>query len=455
MALPAAWAQADNPPLAEGTHLLRRILWDQGIQPLSSFQELADQPETKLLIVLGETSVLDQVPNGLLEFVHQGGAVLIATDREARTQPFHVLGFGVSGRQVRFASKTEFAYLGLADCVIVRPLERGQPIFQGLTKVATNRPSFLIRLGGEEQRLDPMGLFPRNSVYPDKDALYSAAYRPFVAGGDLDKGRVLILSDHSVFINAMMWQEDNDNFRFANNCVAWLSEAKPNRRTEALVVEEGRIQTRFDIPLKEEPLPPLPPLHQQLQFANAVLRGLETENRFNEVILRAVNSVHPANWLRSLVVLLTMALGVYGLVRLGQAKQRLEPGAPLLETSLVQLVPPLETQDQRRRAMLREGNFWEAAQALARQGFVSIPGLAVQPGGSLTPRNRAKLPRVVAMGNWWQRWRVRRQVYQLWRLAVGDRPERVTARRLAQLRVEIDDLKAQLSAGRIQIHGAG
>ena len=54
-------AQSGVVPFGQGTHAFRRILFDLKLEPLQSVSDLDDAPHT-LLIVLGDTTVLDQVP---------------------------------------------------------------------------------------------------------------------------------------------------------------------------------------------------------------------------------------------------------------------------------------------------------------------------------------------------------------------------------------------------------
>src|SRR5581483_8027956 len=82
-----------QPSLAfsQGTHLFRRILHDLHLTPLQNLDLLTTEPADKLLIVLGETELVETRLR-LREFVSRGGAVLVATDRECRNleRPFGV-----------------------------------------------------------------------------------------------------------------------------------------------------------------------------------------------------------------------------------------------------------------------------------------------------------------------------------------------------------------------------
>ena len=71
----------------------------------------------------------------------------------------------------------------------------------------------------------------------------------FAVGGAVEHGRLLVLADQSIFINAMMMPEDNQNVEFAWSCIDFLRDSGDRRREAVLFVEEGTI----NIPLKEPP----------------------------------------------------------------------------------------------------------------------------------------------------------------------------------------------------------
>src|SRR5207253_10206751 len=103
-----------------------------------------------------------------------------------------------------------------------------------------------------------------------------------------------------------------------------------------------------------------------------------------------------------LIVFVSIALAFYGLNRISQARYRVEPAAPLLRSSLAQLIPAVSVAAQRQRSMLREDNFWEAARALARTGLEKAFGLSAD-------QLRAGPPKIRASGSWREQWAWRRQ----------------------------------------------
>ena len=128
-----------------------------------------------------------------------------------------------------------FAYRGLDYCPYVQPALGAEPaLFGGAglipganLMVATNLPSYLRQTqdglppGIEVLARLPPGCGPeadRNLA----DKLWGLLPRTFAVGGDVGRGRVLVLADHSIFINEMLLPPDNDNFEFTDNCLEWL-----------------------------------------------------------------------------------------------------------------------------------------------------------------------------------------------------------------------------------------
>src|SRR5262249_26844903 len=148
--------------------------------------------------------------------------------------------------------------------------------------------------------------------------------------------------------------------------------------------------------------------------------------------------------IRGAVLLVTLGLALYGLSRLSHARHRSEPGTPRLAGRLGQLIPTVGVIEQRHRGMLREGNFWEPAQSLARQVFettLADPLLTEGP----------TLPPVHVEGSWRQRRKLSRQVKELWRLAFRDEPTRISSRQLATVRAAVASVRSVLVDGRLRM----
>src|SRR5205807_757161 len=112
--------------------------------------------------------------------------------------------------------------------------------FEALAHVATNRPSHLIRPApGLPGMLPFLARFPEECIIEEFGPRQPPQELWFAAGGEFGergrKGRLLVLADHSVFINDMLGRADNDNFTFALLCLEWLTDG--GRRDRVLFVE--------------------------------------------------------------------------------------------------------------------------------------------------------------------------------------------------------------------------
>jgi hypothetical protein len=434
LAAPAA-AQETKPPFGEGSHALRVLLHRAHLAPITSAEELREElnshPERILIISLGRQDWLARLPLGLRAFHAQGGAFLGASDNftQVWSVPYRVeVGFSF----VRIESTSKHAYRGSADCPVVMPEPDADcPVFEGLSRVATNRPGYLAlgnRAPGIAGRF-PVGCFTVNG---DATPIY------FAAGGPIGNGRVLLMADHSVFINDMMLPTDNDNFDMARTAIAWLTEN--GKRDRVYFMEDGHLVTDFNVPVKELPTPSVGELLMAAfeneaaltRHADAVAVNLERGYDRNLIGLAPLPLL-----LRSLLIALTTLLIVFGLWALIRARHQLDPQIPLLTPALSGVAPTEAVLTQRQRAALADGNLWEAAHGLARQFFdTALPGATA-----------AKVPRVGGTGTPAQHRSWRKQVGRLWRLAHAATPWRVSAKQFEGLTTEIDTLKAALASG--------
>jgi hypothetical protein len=434
---------ADTPQMtlvpSQGSEVFRSYVLDKiGLEPLGDMKALKDDPQNKLLIVFGDLSVLQDVPRRVGGFLRYGGAVLIATDRSTPHFTVGDFAFQIRGSDIVVPTDSPSAYRGRPDCIFVAPTEAGSPIFKNLKLVATNRPGYL-----QVDELKVFGVFPSDAAFTRQlppDPL------PFAAGAEIGRGRLLVLSDHSVFINGMLWQTDNDNIFFVRNCIDWLTEGK---RRQVLFCEEGQIQSDLQAPLYNLPPPPLPPVEAVISAVNEGLRGLEEEDRFDEILRRVLQGMTPGAWPRVILLFLTLSLAVFGLSRLSLVRQRPEPGAKLVSSLPSDSASAASVLEERQQVMIQEENFWEPARLLARHTLeTALNGTAPARNGAAA---RSVRPSVRTQGGWWNRWRLRRQAYWLWQLAYSPEPQRITSRRLARLRAELDAVKTALANGSLQI----
>lgn len=287
----------------------------------------------------------------------------------------------------------------------------------------------------------------------------------FAVGGEVGKGRVLILADHSIFINRMILPRDNGNLEFAANCLHWLRggvstplealKAANNNpaslqqlagpRDKLLFWDDGTIRSDFKVPLKTKPMKPSLASEPAIVAAvDKTLARLEDNDFYNRQILDGIDSL-PGGFprvLRSAVYLLTLAAFLFlGYRFLWRSRYRPEATVPMLAETVGGQEPTLSVLDQRRRALLHSGNVWEIAHRLAREYFES----ANVPLTQTAPRVEMK------DGSLRQRWRLNRRVARLWKLARGDAPIFISPAALQRWLRELEEVKTALRDGMIRL----
>ena len=493
-------------PYVQRADAFRRLLFELHFQPIKDFAALHAHPRECILIVLGDTSCLanDRFPEGLVPFVRQGGAVLIATDMEirdpqARENLVKLAGVTVTGETL-VCHSTDKCY-GLSQyCPFIEPIADANPLAQPTNvlgalaaaigvggwpalfrnprpdqpdlRVAANAPSRLeVRrwwgLPGGVHRLAQLPQACVDESFSQRNPRRGRQPPPepplFAVGGSVGEGRVLVLADHSLFINRMILPRDTGNLEFAANSLHWLRgcvsspaealqamgstiqlEKLAGQRDKVLFWDDGRIRTDFEVPMKKTPLNPSLGSEPAIVAAiDQTLARMEDNHAFDEGLFEFFDD---QGWStrklqRSGLYLLTLAalmLAAYRLIR--YARHRVDAAVPGLAHALAQHEPKMSLLEQRRRAVLRGGNVWETVHQLARQWFDSagIPLTATAP------------PRLAIRGGWWQRRRIRRRMAHLWQLARGEAPARVSPTALRRWLRELDELRTAMANGTIQ-----
>ncbi len=431
----------------QGTQAFRRLFPKVGFtEPLERVEDLANDPASKLLVVFGDTTVLDRLPHGVDAFLNQGGALLIATDRASQANWTRVLGLRLTGRFVRHLGLGADSWYHGPDFPYVMAVP-GSPLFAGIDRVATNRPSYLQiigRPGGRREPLRPLAKFVDDCAAERAAPLSAIPGAYFAAGDDWGRGRVLVLADHSVFINEMLLRQDErlNNLPFAVHCLNWLH--GPSRRSQVLFVDEGGVVTNF----QESLALPLPPPEALVPLLNSALRGFEEENAFNEALMRLFG---PDRLLLGALCLVTLMLVGYGFLRLGKKRHRVDKESPGLAALLARQPTSAAVVEQRHQAMLAEGNLWEAARALARQCLDDALGEDAHAEVSLLAAEWGEPPQVHVAGGWWRRWRRGQEVRRLWQLAYDPVPVPVSPGEFTHLTTLVRQVWAELADGTVRI----
>jgi hypothetical protein len=426
-------------PFEQDNHAFRFVLYSLGLHPLSETRNAISKPDESIVIVFGQTAILERL--GPKQFVENGGALMIATDRETKGVLEREFQLRVSGNMVEGDPDT--VYRKSAECPLIRPIPDAKPaLFPTRIPVASNKPSFLVPLQGRGQ-LTRLAEFPADcQVVLERKSGPRKFPGPFAMGGTLGKGRILVLSDHSVFINGMMLQSDNGNFDFAYNCVKWLSDS--GKRHKVLFFDEGTPVDDFKVPITNVPVPPIP----AMQAANHVVVALEQEDLFNKLILEQFS-------LRQIVsawaVAVTVTLLLFVFYRLIRSGYHTDTQAPLLAQGAGQAGPAAPVLALRWQSLIQDGNLWEVAGDVARQWFAESGydlALAAAPG--------KPVPRSIRINaGWWRRRRLQRQVSRLWRLAFQPEPERVSRRDFERLLTDVYDLRTAAEQGVVQFQQPG
>ena len=224
-------------------------------------------------------------------FIDRGGRVLIASDRPSVNPYVEGFGIQVETGPVRVLSDGD-AFNGCFDCPVANVARDSQtinhPIFRDVKRIAFNRPAWL-----SSQQIGGLLHLPR---------LQRRGAPPCLIATRFGRGRLVVLSDHSVFINLML--PEADNLAFSRNLFRWMG-----RKSVRLFYEGKRIHPG-DLPPGLASIPPL-----SLPALNPALEELETSgalNGFVQTFLPWIVGGMTILAFAALVVWMTRATGLPG-----------------------------------------------------------------------------------------------------------------------------------------------
>jgi hypothetical protein len=268
--------------------------------------------------------------------VAEGGSVLIATDQDTADIVQQMLRVRVIGGEPVKAQDPADAYRGDPTCPLIKEFNSSYPLFQSVKTIATNHAGRV--QGTRGSKAIAVAPFPASCRRPNEKAIPNFAMleepetplETRTSGRPRPDQRILVLSDHSIFINGMMLQKDNNNFSFAENTLRWLCDVEDSgaRRPHVLLIQDGRIEESFDVKVKPGPaalptdLPKDLPAHP-VDLINGLLAKWEDENVHNEILLQG------ATWKQILsvaAIALSVVIIAYGLYRVQMAHNRVETG---------------------------------------------------------------------------------------------------------------------------------
>ncbi|MFO0822978.1 MAG: hypothetical protein U0792_07640 [Gemmataceae bacterium] len=415
---------------ADGTELFRAFLDRQGVKPVT--REDVDRgrvrfTEDLIVIVLGDHSNWHLDPDPLVlarTAVNRGGAAVVAADTECS---YHFRQVMVSFGRVQ---SPEHACLhGDVDCPFVVPITDGgrqaEPdtptgrVFQKLTRVATNTPSYLHvnRFMGESRFA--LAKFPNGSTasvprrapwdVPD-DALFAVGGD----GPDLDNEtpyRFLMMADHSVFINEMLIEPGTQNLELTYRVIEFLQ--GPQKRKRCLFIENGQVIEKFDglrqAFAKPKPQMPMPNLwnsqEKLVDLGNKIVDEAQSRNLLNNMLNKLVRL--PS--LMRLLVLLATLYGMWFLMRRFFSSRKPTDIPPAPAVAGVATGPP-GVFDRRQKELIRRNNIYEPVRDMVRDYFSSL-GIETNPG--------PKMPEVVITRAVRKPESLRLALKDFWKLAYG------------------------------------
>jgi hypothetical protein len=462
---PGIVGQHQMPVLGGGTELFRALLDHEGVQPIPPNQ--MGPGHDVIVVVVGTTASWNFDPMLLArQVLQQGGAALVATDTATAFYEFNK-NFGdgpvtrISGTPITADARdcyqpdptapnlddTPFVVPESPDDHVKNGLKPGRvwDVFRGLTKLATNDPSYFDRVPrfrGEFQY--PLARLPKSS----KIGVRPLASPLFAVGGDgpaLWGGHggysFLAVADASVYINQMLSEPGTDNFEFALRTIEYLQGAGKDRK-RCLFFENGRAVERFDelkaALAKQKPKAPPggvpnigPKLGQnQEELARLIdkrAEQLEDRDELHRSRIGPPGSERERRRFGDLIevaaVVAAVGAALFLLRRTLSARQPQDlPPPPSTGAGAAPTGPP-GVFERRQRELVRRNNLYEPVRNLIREFFdtTGAPAPGPRMPGLVIDRRAVRKPDSL-----------RQAVRDMWRLAYGP-PAHISAQRWFEL----------------------
>lgn len=261
-----------------------------------------EMPKETVAILLGDLTTVSRIGAQLNRFVDAGGALLVASD----VQDSKVPGAWIRPtKMLPNSEKRRHGFRGFNDCPIVRNFDRNSTsLFDAVESIVANRPG----------QLDCVDTVQQVAWLP------SRRNPPFMATYQKESGRMLLVADHSLFINEMLVHADNA--KFANNVCSWLCEG--GNRTRLVLVSDGQVlpdwsfgETPPAIPLEKllraiqhGGLGSLPIGESVLPIVNESLASFQRQDGFNRTASRLFTGVFGRRPIRVVMIMVTVGLGL-------------------------------------------------------------------------------------------------------------------------------------------------
>ena len=324
----SALAQAGQPDWQFGFQLFHLLLEQKGLYSVPDFRESMDRrPRQTAIVLMGN---LNRVPTDLRsrlqKFLDSGGVVLAASDETSFFKSLFLISDGPFAVQ-----NEEFAYQGFRDCPVVDEFRPGTPILDGINSLVANRTGVISRMDDRFGNWSILARLPdlvnQRSRRQSQSPLI-AEWKSRERGG----GRLLLIADHSVLINGMLWH--GDNAKLAVNIADWLSTGE--RKEVAFIVDGEPAQAMLALPPElSDDLPPLEdlptptlkdllrlPPEVLLKFANRFAAGMEDADVMNELIANQPADLPTPEYRRALYIAAGILAAIYILRLMGKVGSR-------------------------------------------------------------------------------------------------------------------------------------
>jgi hypothetical protein len=433
------------------TDIFRDLLFRKDIKPLRGINDLRADPNNTIIILLGQKSVNYLQDWNIIQAVERGASLLIASDQSSAGSRLKAhLGVEITGELV-FADGND-CYRGRSFYPFVTPLNKFEQVensspkklFQALDSdgpgaLVTNYPSYLNIDRKHFASPMPLAGYPFSAHRANmRDANLDPQTDYFAAGGQLGEGRYLILADHSIFVNSMVWRpEINSNLFFMQDCVGWLQGEE--KKSRCLFIEEGEILTEFELPMPEPQwtwwkiLQKVPGLIDGP--GNDFVREVQKHDGFNDLLLQLISY----RWImRALLFLFTAFVILFGLLTLVRNWTRADPARALVTPELAAMIPRGNVLHQRFDGQLDGENVYEAARQLVRD---FLAGMDAEPDAHGLP------PTLVIEDGYEDEGGLRRRIARLWRIGYDTVPVKVAPEEWKGLTKDLQDVLTDADDG--------
>ena len=336
---PSCFAQLEQPDSEQlpewyfGYDLFQLVLKKRGLENSPFLNDAILRPKESVVVLLGDQRKLStNAWNSLRRFISQGGNLILASDRTNQLAGIGLLDVGTSNAGPVVSANPSIQYNGFNDCLIVQDVVQEHPITKGISKLVTNRSGWLARPNSKRGKTDswlPLATFP-SDVSPSNSQ--AQALIAISQSKTKDAGSAIVVSDASLFSNAMLWHGDNGLLTI--QIADWLCDG--NRKKVIFLVDGSPIggsspaangrkssstQDQTSANPSEQREVQLKPA-SFLKFANTAIQKIAESNIANESLRNQPQGVPPKMYFQGVWALVALALAT-GIVLVLMKRSRL------------------------------------------------------------------------------------------------------------------------------------